>query len=191
MKTKVKGIKCIISRSGYTGEDGFEISVANHYAREMAELLLSFQQVKPMGFGARDTLRLESGFCLYGNELMDTITPVEASLHWLIDKDKRNFPGEKIIREQLQRGAVSKRIGLVVEGRIPVREHQAIHDSNHRNVGMISSGRFSPSLNKPIAMALIDSQCSDATLYAYVRNKTIAMQVTPLPFVNPRYHRRN
>nr|HIL75202.1 glycine cleavage system aminomethyltransferase GcvT [Rhodospirillales bacterium] len=191
VKTKVKGIKCIISRSGYTGEDGFEISVANHYAREMAELLLSFQQVKPMGLGARDTLRLESGFCLYGNELTDTITPVEASLHWLIDKDKRNFPGEKIIREQLQRGAVSKRIGLIVEGRIPVREHQSIHDSDHRIVGMISSGRFSPSLNKPIAMALIDGQCSDATLYAYVRNKTIAMQVTPLPFVNPRYHRRN
>ena len=189
--TKIKGIKCIISRSGYTGEDGFEISVANHYAQEMAELFLSFQQVKPIGLGARDTLRLESGFCLYGNELSETISPVEASLHWLIDKDKRNFPGEKTIRDQLQRGAASKRIGLVVEGRIPVRNHQNIYAADNRIVGVISSGRFSPSLKKPIAMALIDGQCSDAILYAYVRKNKIAMQVTTLPFVTHRYHRKN
>jgi aminomethyltransferase len=154
-------------------------------------LLLSFQQVKPIGLGARDTLRLESGFCLYGNELSETISPVEASLHWLIDKDKRHFPGEKTIRDQLQRGAARKRVGLVVERRIPVRNHQNIYASDNRIVGVISSGRFSPSLKKSIAMALIDGQCSDAILYVYVRKNKIAMQVTPLPFVAHRYHRQN
>lgn len=189
MVTNIKGIECIISRSGYSGEDGFEISVANHYARELAEMILSFQQVKPIGLGARNTLRLEAGLCLYGNELSEDISPVEVGLHWVVDKNKRNFPGGKQIWQQLQRGASKKRIGLLVKGRIPVREHQEVYTENDRLVGVISSGCFSPSLNKPIAMALVDQRCSDSVLYANVRNQKIAMEVTELPFVPHRYHR--
>jgi aminomethyltransferase len=189
MTTHIKDIECTISRSGYCGEDGFEISVANEHARELADLILSFPQVQPIGLGARDTLRLEAGLSLYGHELNDDISPVEAGLKWLIDKNKQNYPGAEKIHQQLQQGAPRKRIGLTIEGKIPVREHHEIYTENGHQIGIITSGSFSPSLNKPIAIGLIDQQCSDKTLYANIRNRKIAMQLTSLPFVPHRYHR--
>ena len=189
IKTNINGIECIISRSGYCGEDGFEISVASQFAQELAELILSFQQVEAIGLGARDTLRLEAGLSLYGHELNNEISPVEGGLSWLIDKSKKDYPGAEKIKQQLQNGAPRKRIGLIIDGKIPVREQYQIFSENKNLVGIITSGGFSPSLNKPIAMGLIEQSCSDKTVYAIVRDKKIAMQVTPLPFVPHRYHR--
>lgn len=189
IETEIEGFKCIISRCGYTGEDGFEISVPNQYARELADLILSFQQVQAIGLGARDTLRLEAGLGLYGNELNDNISPVEASLSWLIDKHKMNYPGAKKIQQQLQKGASKKRIGLIVDGKIPVRERSEVCTKNEQLIGVITSGGFSPTLNKPIAMASIDQACADDILYAIVRNKKITLQVTRLPFVPHQYYR--
>lgn len=189
IETDIEGIKCTISRCGYTGEDGFEISVPNQYVREFADLILSFQQVQAIGLGARDTLRLEAGLSLYGHELNKLISPVEAGLSWLIDKTKMDYPGANIIRQQLQKGAHRKRVGLVINGKIPVRERSEVYTENEQLIGVITSGGFSPSLNKPIALALIDRPCTDKTLYAIVRNKKITLQVTSLPFVPHKYHR--
>jgi len=189
LRTDINGIQCTISRSGYTGEDGFEISVAKQHAQLLTELILSFTQVQPVGLGARDTLRLEAGLSLYGHELNDDISPVEASLSWLIDKNKCGYPGTEVIQQQLQQGAARKRVGLLVEGKIPVRDHCQVYSGDDVLVGTITSGSFSPSLNQPIALALIDAQCLDKTLYAQVRNKKIALQVTKLPFVAHQYYR--
>ncbi len=189
LQTDINGMQCTICRSGYTGEDGFEISVAQQHAQLLAELILSFTQVQPIGLGARDTLRLEAGLSLYGHELNDTISPVEAGLSWLIDKNKTGFPGAEVIQQQLQHGAPRKRVGLVVEGKIPVRDHCRVYTENDVLVGTITSGSFSPSLNQPIALALIDAQCLDKTLYAQIRNKQIALQLTQLPFVTHHYYR--
>ncbi len=189
IKTNINGIECIISRSGYCGEDGFEISVASQFAQELAELILSFQQVEAIGLGARDTLRLEAGLSLYGHELNSEISPVEGGLSWLIDKNKNNYPGADKINQQLQQGAPRKRVGLTISGKIPIREQQQIFSENDTLIGITTSGGFSPSLNKPIAMGLIEQSCSDKTFYAFVRNKKIALQITPLPFVSHRYHR--
>lgn len=189
LQTDINGIQCTISRSGYTGEDGFEISVAKQYGPLIAELILSFAQVKPVGLGARDTLRLEAGLSLYGHELNDNISPVEAGLSWLVDKNKCGYPGAEIIQQQLQQGAARKRIGLLVEGKIPARDHYQIYNGADVLVGIITSGSFSPCLDQPIALALIDAQCSDKTLYAQVRNKKIALQVIKLPFVAHQYYR--
>jgi len=189
LRTDIQGIECTISRCGYTGEDGFEISVAGQYAGQLAELILSFQQVQPVGLGARDTLRLEAGLSLYGHELNENITPVEAGLSWLIDKHKQDYPGAERIQQHSQQGAPRKRVGLTIEGKQPVREHHEIHTQNGQLTGIITSGSFSPSLNKPIALGLIDRQCSDKILYAHIRNRKIPMQVTPLPFVPHRYYR--
>ncbi len=189
IKADIKGIECTISRSGYCGEDGFEISVASQSAQKLAELILAFQQVKPIGLGARDTLRLEAGLSLYGHELNEKISPVEAGLSWLIDKSKQDYPGAEIINQQLLQGAPKKRVGLSVEGKVPVREQHQIFSENNNLVGIITSGGFSPSLNKPIAMALIEKSCTEKTLYTIIRNKKIVMQVTPLPFVPHQYHR--
>ncbi len=134
-------------------------------------------------------MRLEAGLSLYGHELNDDTSPVEAGLRWLIDKNKQYYPGAEIIHRHLQQGAPRKRVGFTIEGKIPVREHHDIYTANDHPVGIITSGSFSPSLNKPIALGLIDQQCSEQTLYAQIRNKKIAMQITPLPFVPHRYHR--
>jgi len=189
LRTDINGIQCTISRSGYTGEDGFEISVAKQQAQLLAELILSFTQVEPIGLGARDTLRLEAGLSLYGHELNDAISPVEAGLSWLVDKNKRDYPGAEAIQQQLQQGAPRKRVGLLVEGKIPVRGQCQVYNGADVLVGIITSGSFSPSLSQPIALALIDVQCLDETLYAQVRNKKVALQVTKLPFVEHQYYR--
>ena len=210
-ETDINGIPCSISRSGYTGEDGFEISVANQYAEHLACLLLAEDAVESVGLGARDTLRLEAGLSLYGHELNETITPVEAGLQWVIKKSfdsaqdrtfgfaqgepydiaQFKFPGADIILDQLQHGTQKIRAGLLVESKIPVRDGCEIINSEDIVVGYVTSGGFSPSLGKPVAMALLDPASAGLgnTLYAIVRDRKIAVTVTKLPFIPHRYHR--
>ncbi len=205
--TYIGGIKCNISRSGYTGEDGFEIRVGNHYAEQLARLLLAEDDVEPIGLAARDTLRLEAGLCLYGHEIDESITPVEAGLQWLIKKgddqpfDKLRagsfglaqckFPGADKILAQLQFGSEKIRVGLLVKSKIPVREGSVICNSKGIAVGYVTSGSFSPSLGRPIAMASLARNAAGLgnILYAKVRDHKIAVTVTPLPFIPHRYHR--
>ncbi|MDP1773498.1 MAG: glycine cleavage system aminomethyltransferase GcvT [Methylobacter sp.] len=191
--TSIDGIKCNVARCGYTGEDGFEILVANHYAEQLARLLLAEDGVEPIGLAARDTLRLEAGLCLYGHEINESITPVEAGLQWLLKKNHNQFPGAEKILAQLQHGSEKIRAGLLVEGKIPVREGCEIYNSKGLAVGYVTSGGFSPSLAQPIAMALLDRIVADEgnTLYAQVRDHRIAVTVTPLPFVPHRYYGKN
>ena len=189
--TEVNGITCTISRSGYTGEDGFEISVANQYAQQLAKLLLAEDEVEAIGLGARDTLRLEAGLCLYGHELTEAITPVEAGLQWLFKKGHDQFPGADKILNLLQQGSEKIRAGLLVESKVPVREGSVVVNDEDKIVGYVTSGSFSPSLNKPIAMALLDRNvaCPGNTLHALVRNRKVAVTVTKLPFITHRYLR--
>lgn len=190
-ETEINGILCQISRSGYTGEDGFEISVSNKNAETLARLLLAEDGVEPIGLGARDTLRLEAGLPLYGHELNETITPVEAGLKWLVKKDHQEFPGAAKILQQLQHGSETIRVGLLVESKIPVREGCVISDAENNPVGYVTSGSFSPSLGKPIAMAQINRTYATLgnTLYTQVRNTRIAVTITALPFIPHRYRR--
>ena len=190
-ETEINGIPCNISRSGYTGEDGFEISVANQYAEQLASLLLAEDEVEAIGLGARDTLRLEAGLSLYGHELNESITPVEAGLQWVIKKGHDQFPGADKILNQLQHGSKKIRTGLVVESKIPVRDGAVIINNEDKVVGQVTSGGFSPSMGKPVAMALLDrnSVSLGNTLYAIVRDRKIAVTVTKLPFIPHRYHR--
>lgn len=189
--TEIGGIPCHVSRSGYTGEDGFEISVANQQVEQLARLLLAEDDVEAIGLGARDTLRLEAGLCLYGHELTETITPIEAGLRWLIKKDPSDFLGAAKIVQQYQHGSDILRAGLLVDSKIPVRDGSIITDSDNNTVGYVTSGSFSPSLNRPIAMALLDrdSVSIGNALYVTVRDKKIAVTVTRLPFIPHRYQR--
>ena len=189
--TAIQGIPCQISRSGYTGEDGFEISVHQSKAELLARILLTDERVEPIGLGARDTLRLEAGLCLYGHELTETINPIEAGLGWLIKKGHLNFPGAERILAQRPQGLKRQRIGLLVEGKIPVRAGCLLYDTNGIQVGYITSGGFSPCLNRPLAMALIDSELSivGQILYAIVRDQQIVVSVCHLPFIPHRYLR--
>jgi len=189
--TEINGISCALSRCGYTGEDGFEISVANQYAQQLAKLLLAENEVEPMGLGARDTLRLEAGLCLYGHELTEAITPFEAGLQWLFKKDHDQFPGADKILNQLQQSPEKIRAGLLVESKVPVREGSVVVNNEDQVVGYVTSGSFSPSLNKPIAMALLDRNvaCPGNTLQALVRDRKIPVTVTKLPFIPHRYLR--
>ncbi len=185
------GITCTISRSGYTGEDGFEISVVSTNAEALARLLLAEKDVIPIGLGARDTLRLEAGLCLYGHELNETISPVEAGLKWLINTGRNDFPGADKINLQSQQGAEKKRVGLIVENKQPVREGNVILNENDEAVGHVTSGSYAPSLGKPIAMALLDRHYSalGIQVYAKVRGQSITVTVTQLPFIPHRYYR--
>lgn len=187
-ETLIDGAACHVSRSGYSGEDGFEISLPGDDAERLAGLLLAEQNVEPIGLGARDTLRLEAGLCLYGHELSETITPVEAGLQWLLKKGHREFPGAESILAQLRDGPERRRVGLSVHGKIPVREGCEVYHQNER-VGYVTSGGFSPSLNRPIAMALLDRRFAEigTDLSAVVRDTAIALTVCRLPFVSHRY----
>jgi len=187
--TQVSDMECIISRCGYTGEDGFEISIANRHAETLAKQLLSFNQVKPIGLGARDTLRLEAGLSLYGHEINETISPVEAGLKWTFRQHASDFIGANIIKSQLENGATKKRIGLIVDGKVPVRQNTELLDSQNNVIGFVSSGSFSPTLGKPIAIALVNSHYKDSVLFAKVRNRALILNVAQLPFVPHRYQR--
>lgn len=189
--TSIQGIACHISRCGYTGEDGFEISVSQTQAEQLARIWLAQPGVEPIGLGARDTLRLEAGLCLYGHELNENISPIEAGLQWLFKKDHSDFPGAgKILAEQ-QQGSKQQRVGLLVESKIPVREGCLLYDANHNQIGHVTSGSFSPSLSRPVAMALIDRHLNNTgqNLYTKVRDNLITVIICDLPFVSHRYRR--
>ncbi len=190
-QAQIDGVDCFISRSGYTGEDGFEISLHRSHAESVARLLLAEPGVEPIGLGARDTLRLEAGLCLYGHELDETISPVEAKLQWIFKKSHQEFPGAELLLQQMAHGPQRVRVGLLVDGKIPVREGAVLFDQDEKQVGYVTSGSFSPSLGRPVAMALIERSCAklDHRLWANVRDKPIAVSVQRLPFVPHRYHR--
>ena len=158
----LQGVPCMVTRSGYTGEDGFEISVPAQQAQALAEALLAQPEVKPAGLGARDTLRLEAGLCLYGHDIDTTTSPVEAGLTWAIQKVRRpggaragGYPGAALIESHLAGGAPSKRVGLVGLERVPVREGTPLVDARGHKLGKVSSGTLAPTVNQPIAMAYL------------------------------------
>lgn len=192
------GVECHVTRSGYTGEDGFEISVPASESVNLARALLAMPEVKPAGLGARDTLRLEAGLCLYGHDIDATTTPLEAGLGWAIQKSRRpggarpgGYPGASVIEGQLARGTAVKRAGLVGLERIPVREGAIIHDARGHKLGRVTSGTSAPTLGHPIAMAYLaaDHAQPNHEVYADVRGKAQPLRVTPLPFVPHAYFR--
>ena len=192
------GAECFVTRSGYTGEDGFEISVPAGDATRLAEELLAQPEVKPAGLGARDTLRLEAGLCLYGHDIDTTTTPVEAGLSWAIQKVRRpggaregGYPGAAAIGTQLVAGAPSKRVGLVGLERVPVREGTPLFDAHGHKLGHVTSGTLAPTANLAVAMAYLpaDHAIAQHEVYAEVRGKRLPMRVSPMPFVPHRYHR--
>ena len=192
------GADCFVTRSGYTGEDGFEISVPAEDAERLARALLALPEVKPAGLGARDTLRLEAGLCLYGHDIDETTTPVEAGLTWAIQKVRRSggarhggYPGASVIDGQLAKGALTKRVGLVGLERVPVREGAIIVDSHGHKLGHVTSGTLAPTVNHPIAMAYLAANHAlpSHEVYADVRGKRQPMRVSPMPFNPHRYHR--
>ena len=194
----IGGFDVYLTRSGYTGEDGFEISVANADAVAFARLLLAQPEVKPIGLGARDTLRLEAGLCLYGHDINETTSPVEAGLTWAIQKVRRpggeragGYPGADVIGAHLSSGAPSKRVGLVGLERAPVREGAKIVDGEGRHLGTVTSGTIAPTVNQPIAMAALplDHAIVGHEVYAEVRGKRLPMRVTAMPFAPHRYFR--
>ena len=196
----VAGCDCFLTRSGYTGEDGFEISVPASQAETLARALLAQPEVKPIGLGARNSLRLEAGLCLYGNDIDTTTTPVEGNLNWAIQKVRRTggaraggFPGaEKILAQLTNPSLLSrKRVGLMALERVPVRDHTALHSLNGALVGEVTSGLLVPSINQPVAMGYVSPAFAaiGTRVHALVRGKIVPMQVTALPFVATRYHR--
>ena len=191
----IAGTPAWISRSGYTGEDGFEISVAAIAAEAVADALTAHEAVKPIGLGARDSLRLEAGLPLYGHDLDTNTTPVMADLQFAIQKRRRaegGFAGDMRILAELENGPVQKRVGLNVEGRQPVREGALILDMEGSEVGRITSGTFSPTLQRPIAMGYVATPLAapGTKLKLEQRGKLFEATVTPMPFVPHRYHRK-
>ena len=194
----IHGIACFATRSGYTGEDGFEISVAAGSAEALARALLAEPEVAPAGLGARDTLRLEAGLCLYGHDIDTTTTPIEAGLTWAIQKVRRpggaregHYPGAAVIEAQLTTGPVSKRVGLLGLERVPVREAAVVIDAHGRKLGHVTSGTIGPTVNRPIAMAYLAANhaINGHEVYAEVRGSRQPMRVCALPFTPHRYHR--
>jgi aminomethyltransferase len=197
---KVAGLDCFVSRSGYTGEDGFEISVPAAQAEEFAKLLLAEADVLPIGLGARDSLRLEAGLCLYGHDIDATTTPVEAALEWSIQKSRRTsgaraggFLGAEIILAQFDKGAPRRRVGLRPEGRAPVREGAALFadPTSSEQIGKVTSGGFGPSLNAPVAMGYLPASYAaiGTQVFAEVRGQRLPLKAAATPFVPNTYKR--
>jgi aminomethyltransferase len=197
---RVGGIDCFVSRSGYTGEDGFEISVPAEHAEALANVLLTDPDVLPIGLGARDSLRLEAGLCLYGHDIDTTTTPIEGALEWSIQKSRRaggtragGFTGADKILAQFEKGAAHRRVGLRPEGRAPVREGAALFAdaTASEQIGRVTSGGFGPSLNAPVAMGYlpISHAATGSSVFAEVRGQRLAVQVAPMPFVPNTYKR--
>jgi len=194
-------IDVFLTRSGYTGEDGFEISVLDSQAQALAQALLAQPEVKPIGLGARNSLRLEAGLPLYGNDVDTTTTPVEASLQWAIQKVRRaggaragGFPGATKILAQLAGGtgaAARKRVGLLALERIPVREHIELQDLNGQHIGEVTSGLLGPTIDQPIAMGYVPTALAalGSRVNAIVRGKPVPMEVVAMPFVPTNYFR--
>ena len=196
----VAGCDCFLTRSGYTGEDGFEISVHSGHADKLARALLAQPEVRPVGLGARNSLRLEAGLCLYGNDIDTTTTPIEASLNWAIQKVRRTggaraggFPGAEKILTQLTdpKTLIRKRVGLTALERIPVRDHTALHAPGGELIGEVTSGLLGPSINQPIAMGYVGPEFASigTQVNAMVRGKPVLMQVSAMPFVPANYFR--
>lgn len=195
---RLAGADCFVTRSGYTGEDGYEISVPAAQAVELARALLAQPEVAPAGLGARDTLRLEAGLCLYGHDIDTATTPVEAGLVWAIQKLRRpggeragGHPGAEVIGAQLTGGAARRRVGLVGLERLPVREGAPLLDAEGRRVGQVTSGTVGPSVGQPIAMGYVETALAavGTALFAEVRGKRVPMQVAAMPFAPHRYFR--
>ncbi|MGD9774397.1 glycine cleavage system aminomethyltransferase GcvT [Diaphorobacter sp.] len=196
----IAGAPCFVTRSGYTGEDGFEISVPATHAEALARTLLAQQQVKPIGLGARNSLRLEAGLCLYGNDIDATTTPAEAGLNWAIQKVRRTggaraggFPGADAVLAQIDNPAslTRKRVGLVALERVPVREGTALHSESGEPIGQVTSGLLGPTVNAPIALGYVPPAFSavGTRVNAIVRGKAVPMQVCATPFTPARYFR--
>ncbi|MBV8737895.1 MAG: glycine cleavage system aminomethyltransferase GcvT [Alphaproteobacteria bacterium] len=193
-ETTLDGQRCLVTRSGYTGEDGFEISLPAAGAQALAERLLAEPEVKPIGLGARDSLRLEAGLCLYGHDIDETTTPIEADLAWTIGKRRRedgDFPGASIILRQLTDGPARKRVGIRPDGRAPAREGTPILALGGAEIGHVTSGGFGPSLEAPVAMGYVEmaSAAEGTALTLAVRGTARPAHVVRLPFVPHRYHR--
>ncbi len=195
-----QGADLFITRSGYTGEDGFEISVGNDQVDAFARALLAEPDVKPIGLGARNSLRLEAGLCLYGNDIDTTTTPIEAGLNWAIQKVRRTggaraggFPGANIVLGQLDgtHPLTRKRVGLIAQERVPVREHVELQSLQGVKIGEVSSGLLGPTANVPIAMGYVDAANAaiGTVVHAMVRGKAVPMTVSAMPFVPNRYYR--
>ncbi len=197
---KIGGTPVVVSRSGYSGEDGFEISIPADETERVARLLLADDRVEAIGLGARDSLRLEAGLCLYGNDIDETTTPVEANLKWAIQKARRaggeregGFPGADVILNQFDTGPARLRVGLQPSGKAPVRAGAELYDSESGGaaIGTVTSGGFGPSVGGPVAMGYVPADLSAAgtTLYAEVRGKRLELVVSALPFVQTTYKR--
>ena len=197
---RLAGIDCLVSRSGYTGEDGFEISVAADRAEDLAQALLEDSELLPIGLGARDSLRLEAGLCLYGHDIDTTTTPVEAALQWSIQNSRRpggaragGFPGAEVILPQLEQGPPRRRVGLKPQGRAPVREGAPLFadEASPQPIGKVTSGGFGPSINAPVAMGYLPvlHAGTGSLVFAELRGQRLPLQVAPLPFVAHAYHR--
>ncbi len=192
------GIETFLTRSGYTGEDGFEISVHNDQAVELARKLLAQPEVMPIGLGARDTLRLEAGLCLYGHDIDTTTTPVEGALTWAIQKVRRaggaragGYPGADIVNEQLANGVQRKRVGLISAERMPVREGAKLVNADGTEIGVVTSGSLGPTVNQPVALGYVQTAyaAQGTEVFALVRDKRVAMTVAATPFAPHRYFR--
>lgn len=200
IETEVAGVGCIVSRSGYTGEDGYEISVPADAAQSLASTLLAAADVSLIGLGARDSLRLEAGLCLYGADLDVSTSPVEAALEWSIQKARRvggrrpgDYPGADRIGRELASGASRRRVGLLPEGRAPVRAHALLYacEGAAEPIGSVTSGGFAPSLNAPVAMGYVAASHAalGSFLFAEVRGARLPVRVSPTPFVQKTYKR--
>lgn len=189
----ILGQDCFVTRSGYTGEDGFEISVPAAAAEAFARHLLQQAEVKPVGLGARDSLRLEAGLCLYGHDIDTTTTPIEAGLAWSISKRRRDmadFPGAKILLQQLANGAPRRLVGIRPDGRAPARDDTPVLDpANGRTIGRITSGSFGPSVGGPVAMGYVETAFAKpgTALHLLVRGKPVQAETVKLPFIPKRY----
>jgi aminomethyltransferase len=197
---RILGTDCFVSRSGYTGEDGCEISVPAAAAERFATALLANPDIAPAGLGARDSLRLEAGLCLYGHDLDTATTPVEAALEWAIQPARRaggaragGFPGAEVILGQIASGAARRRVGLKPEGRAPVREGAALYasDTSKEQIGTVTSGGFGPSVGGPVAMGYVptDIAMPGSVVFAELRGQRLALRISKLPFVAPNYQR--
>lgn len=194
LSTTFDGIPINVSRSGYTGEDGYEISVANDKAVALFDALLSEPEVKPIGLGARDSLRLEAGLCLYGHDIDTTTSPIEGQLQWSIQKRRReagDFPGAARILKEWSEGPSRKRVGILPEGKAPAREGTEIMKDG-AVIGRVTSGGFGPSVNGPVAMGYVDAAHAtpDTQIELMVRGKALPARIVPLPFVPNRFVRK-
>ncbi len=194
----LNGAECLITRSGYTGEDGFEVSVDADAVNSLTRKLLEHDDVSAVGLGARDSLRLEAGLCLYGQDLSADVTPIEANIGWAISPVRRaggaregGFPGASTILQQQQNGCTKKLVALSPEGRAPMRAGTKLLDHDQNAIGQITSGGFSPSLGKPISMGYVSSELSKSgtVLLAEVRGKHLPVSVAKLPFIAHNYYR--